>query len=195
MAGVLVSEEQEEQLKKLGVKDSKKHTPARRKELFGKIQGIATDFAIEIVTPEQIDAALNDPDNNLNWLEAIYIAKIINKLKPDKVYADCPSNNVEAFTNFVRKNLEDKDVELVVEHKADENYVSSSAASILAKVTRDREVSKLRKQYGDFGSGYPSDPRTKRFIEKDNSLPIFRKTWSTWKSVEAKKKQSSLSDF
>jgi ribonuclease HII len=40
------------------------------------------------------------------------------------------------------------------------------AASILAKVTREEEVEKIKERYtkyGDIGSGYPSDPKTKEF--------------------------------
>ena len=56
-----------------------------------------------------------------------------------------------------------------------------SAASIIAKVTRDKVISKLQKTY-DLGSGYPSDSRTIKFItnfyKKNNILPNFvRKSW------------------
>ena len=47
--------------------------------------------------------------------------------------------------------------ECVAEHKADENHPEVSAASIIAKVTRDRAVEQLSKDIGiDLGSGYPS---------------------------------------
>ena len=39
-----------------------------------------------------------------------------------------------------------------------------SAASIVAKVVRDREITKLAKKYGEIGSGYPSDPVTIRWL-------------------------------
>jgi len=53
---------------------------------------------------------------------------------------------------------------LILEHKADEKYPVVSAASIIAKCERDRLIEELRAKIGDFGSGYPSDPRTRSFL-------------------------------
>ena len=65
-----------------------------------------------------------------------------------------------------------------------------SAASMLAKVERDREVAILRREHGDFGSGYPSDPRTIEFLEEwmkgHSEAPSFaRLTWKTWNRIGA----------
>ncbi len=88
---------------------------------------------------------------------------------------------------------------MICEHKADVNHLSVSAASILAKVTREEEVEKLKKQYGDFGSGYPADPKVKEFLKtKGQELKhagIFRKTWSTWKELYPDNEQATLGDF
>ena len=85
------------------------------------------------------------------------------------------------------------------EHKADANYLSVGAASILAKVTRENEVKKIKEQYGKVGSGYPSDPMTKEFLAKrGNELKdsgIFRKSWSTWKKMFPGNGQKSLTEF
>jgi ribonuclease HII len=58
-----------------------------------------------------------------------------------------------------------------------------AAASIIAKTTRDGIVESLHNDYGDFGSGYPSDPKTKAYILEmlaKESLPcIVRKSWKT----------------
>jgi len=73
------------------------------------------------------------------------------------------------------------------EHKADVNYISAAAGSILAKVTREEEVGKIKKEFGNVGSGYPSDPNTKRFLREHGAKlkdsGIFRKTWATWKKL------------
>ena len=88
------------------------------------------------------------------------------------------------------------------EHKADVNHVSVSAASIIAKVVREEEVAKLKgkyKEYGDLGSGYPSDPATKEFLRKNGQKlkdsGIFRKSWVTWKQLFPEKSQMTLRDF
>ncbi len=197
MAGVTIDEKDEEQLVKLGVKDSKLLTPEKREELFSKIIAIVKDFKIEISPPSKIDAALNDPDLNLNWLEALESAKIINQLNPDKAILDCPSNNVEAYTTYVKKKLKSR-CKLVCEHKADEKYPVCSAASILAKVTRDKEIQKIRDKVGEnIGSGYPSDPTTKEFLAKNYSKhpEIFRKTWASYKKFVSDKGQKTLKNF
>jgi ribonuclease HII len=197
ICGVVIDEKDSDKLVKLGVKDSKLLTPQRREELFSKIISIIKDFKIEIVSPDKIDTVLNDPYLNLNWLEALVSAKIINQLKPDKVILDCPSPNLKAYSDYVRKEL-DKDCIIVAEHKADVNYPVVSAASILAKVTRDAEIEKIKKKIGvNFGSGYPADPVTKEFLKNNyNKHPeIFRKTWSSYKAVVAGRRQKSLGEF
>lgn len=195
MAGVVMEERDIHLLEEMGVKDSKKIAPAKREFLFDKIKEVAKDYVILKVSPEEIDEALASETMNLNWLEAVTSVKIINQMKPERAIVDCPSNNIEAYTEYMRSRLDDKSVELVVEHKADDTYVISGAASILAKVTRDREIEKLKAKYGDFGSGYPSDPKTKAFIEGNYQLPIFRRSWGTWKKVAEKQNQRALGDF
>jgi ribonuclease HII len=203
MAGVLIKDKDISKLKKLGVKDSKLLTKEKREELFDKIKKVVVDYKIENVSPEEIDHNLNDPNLNLNWLEANTSAKIVNSLKPSKVIADCPSVNVAAYHNyFVNKlDLELRDnSEIIVEHKADVNYVVVGAASILAKVTRDREVEELKKKFGvDFGSGYLSDEKTQIFLRENFDKKefgfMFRKTWKPYKDLVLKKGQRSLGDF
>lgn len=196
MCGVLIDEKKESELVELGVKDSKLLTPAQREAMFARIQEIVDNFEIIILSPKDIDDALNDPNLNLNWLEAETTAKILNKLKPDKSFIDCPSNNVPAYTEYLENILETK-TKLVVEHKADMKYPVAAAASILAKVTRDKEIEKLKKKYGNTGSGYPADPVTKEFLQQNwNKCPeIFRKTWASYKKVVAQKSQKGLGDF
>ena len=96
------------------------------------------------------------------------------------------------------KFVEKKNIEIILEHKADVNYPVVSAASILAKVTRDNEIEKLKTQIGiDFGSGYMSDPKTVEFLKNnfENYPELFRKSWFPYKELVNKKFQKSLSDF
>jgi len=184
VAGVAMDEKDLPKLKELGIKDSKLLTPKKREELFPKIQEL-TKYKIIIIEPQEIDDAVNSTTLNLNWLEAIKYAMVINALNPDKAYVDCPSINTKAFQEYMEKFLKTKP-ELIVENKADLNYPIVGAASILAKVTRDREIKKLRDKYGDFNSGYPSDPKTKDFLKKYHKKypEIFRKSWSSYKKLQ-----------
>ena len=198
IAGALINEENLNKLKRLGVKDSKLLSPKQREYMFDKIINTAKKHKAIIIQPEEIDSALKSESLNLNWLEAIKSADIINFLKPEKAIVDCPSNNITAYKDFLRKHLKDKKTELVVEHKADLNYIIVSAASIIAKVTRDNEIKKIQKKIKEpIGSGYPSDPVTINFLEKNynNYQGIFRKEWASWKKLNKKKKQKSLKDF
>ena len=198
IAGVSTEEKDLNRLKKFGIRDSKLLSPKQRENLFDKITNTARKYKIIIISPKEIDSALKSKNLNLNWLEAIKSAEIINFLKPEKAIVDCPSNNITAYKNFLRKHLKSKKTELVLEHKADLKYIIVSAASIVAKVTRDREIKKIQKKIKEpIGSGYPSDPVTINFLEKNyNNYPeIFRKEWASWKNLNKKKKQKTLKDF
>lgn len=198
MCGVLIEEKDEVKLKRLRVKDSKLLTKKQRENLFGKIKRAVKNHRIIIVEPAEIDSALKSDNLNLNWLEAEKSVEIINFLKPDKVIIDSPSNNVNKYKNYVKKRLLNKKIELIVEHKADVNYPVVSAASILAKVIRDREVEKIKKMVKvNFGSGYSSDPVTKKFVDEyhDKFPGIFRESWSTHKIAREMKNQRRLDDF
>lgn len=198
MCGVLVEGDEEAKLKSIGAKDSKLLTPRTRELLYGQIIKMVKAYEVIIVSAQEIDNALNDPNLNLNKLEALTSGKIINKLKPDKVLVDCPSNNTKAYAEELRGYIDDKGMKIVAEHKADVKYTVVSAASIIAKVTRDREIEKIKDSIGiDFGSGYPADEKTQLFLKKnwDKYPEIFRKTWSSYKRFAAEKKQKKLGEF
>ena len=122
--------------------------------------------------------------------------KLINKIKADKVILDCPSNNINAYKDYV-KSFVKKDIKIVAEHKADLNHTIVGAASILAKVTRDKIIEEIKKEVKyDFGSGYPSDPKTILFLKENwHKYDIFRKTWATYKKVAENKGQRKLEGF
>src|SRR3989344_2198887 len=197
LAGVSIEEDKITELKEMKVKDSKLLTPKKRQELYSKIIAVAKDYKIIIVEPKEIDEALESDSLNLNWLEAIKFAQIINYLKPDKAIVDCPSPNIKAYKEYLMVYLKDKNIDLICEHKADVNYPIVSAASILAKVTRDREVEKLKKKYGNIGSGYMADPITKKFFDEnfEKHPEIFRKTWMPYKNNVKNKSQKKLGEF
>ncbi len=198
MCGVLVEEKDEAKLKSIGAKDSKLLTPKTRELLFEQIASMVKQYEVVIISAGEVDDALRDPNLNLNKLEAVHSAKIINKLKPGKVLVDCPSNNTAAYADYLRSLLDNKKVKLVAEHKADVKYTVVSAASIIAKVTRDREIEKIKERIGiDFGSGYPSDEKTQLFLKKnwDKYPDIFRKTWASYKNVMKGKQQKKLGEF
>lgn len=191
MCGVVVDEEDIPKLAELGVKDSKLLTAKKREFLFEPIKKIVKAYKLIIIEPAEIDDAVNSDTTNLNFLEAMKTALILNELKPDKAIVDCPSNNIPAYKEYLQNLLTVK-MELVLEHNA-EKHLQVAAASILAKVTRDRIIVDLEKKYGKMGSGYPADPVTQAFLKKNaKKYPeIFRKSWATYKKIA----QQSLTDY
>jgi ribonuclease HII len=120
--------------------------------------------------------------------------KIPESQKKDLVIViDCPSNNPNSWIIILMKYIkpENQKIKIRAEHKADFHYPSVSAASIIAKTTRDAEIEKIKKEVGfDFGSGYPADPLTKKaLIEYGDILKkkrLIRESWQTWQTLEKK---------
>lgn len=194
VCGLMIDEKDIPKLKEIGVKDSKLLTPRARENMAEQLEKIA-EFRFQVITPKEIDEAMRSETSNLNWLEAVKIAMIINDLKPGKAILDCPSNNIEGYKKYLKVYLNDPKIELIADHKAESKYEVVAAASILAKVLRDKEVAAISAAIGiDFGSGYPADPRTQKFIEEhaDDHPTIFRHEWATMKRRKGVKK---LTDF
>lgn len=180
IAGVLVDEEGLKRLIGLGVKDSKKLSPSQRDGLYQGIIAFAITNIVKIQAKE-LDRLMGR--KGLNEIEASHFAKIIEETAPIKAYVDAADVSTGNFELMIRGHLKTMPA-LVVEHKADETYPVVSAASIVAKVERDREIKALHKIYGDFGSGYPSDPKTDEFLkkcfQKNRSFPeCVRRKWKT----------------
>jgi ribonuclease HII len=196
MAGVLIDESKLENLRNIGVKDSKLLSPLQRERLYDKIIEIVDGYEITITHADEVDKAVNSETSNLNWLEADKSIQIITKLNPEKAMLDCPSNNIKAYTDYINTKLTTK-TKVTCEHGADATYPEVSAASILAKVTRDTLIHEMKKEINiDFGSGYPSDPKTIKFLKENwNRYDFFRKSWSSWKKLAAAKKQKKLGEF
>lgn len=186
------------------MKDSKQLTQKRREFLEQKIKEKAETFEVVILHPIEIDGSEGNRIK-LNELEAIACAKIINKInkgfKKLKIVLDCPSVSLVKWADYLKTKIKDlSNLEISCEHKADKNHVSVSAASILAKCVREKEMKALREKYGEgLGSGYTSDPLTKKFLEKNHQKyendGIFRKTWITWKRLRVNLSQRKLGDF
>ena len=199
LCGLLVKEEDEKNLVRLKVKDSKLLTKKTREFLFDKIKDISYKYEIIAIYPDEIDHAVNNNDGlNLNRLEAVKTADIINLLKPDKAIIDAPSNNIRSYKQYLLNLIKNKKMEIILEHKADINFPIVSAASILAKVTRDSKIEEIKKKIKvDFGSGYMTDPKTIDFLEKyyEKYPDLFRKSWLPYQNILNKKFQKKLEDF
>ncbi len=204
LAGCLITEETEKEFRRLGVRDSKQLTKKRRAFLESVIKEKAEAFAIQTIPAVEIDGK-NKDGINLNDVEAQMAAAIVNEINSTlkesgkiKVVIDCPSTNRMKWRDTVRTGIENhSNLEILCEHKADRNHIAVSAASILAKEERERQMDILREKYGSsIGSGYSSDPKTAKFLKKNikklENKGIFRKTWKTWKKATSDSKQKKF---
>ncbi|MBW2988106.1 ribonuclease HII [Candidatus Woesearchaeota archaeon] len=195
IAGVGFNENNLSKLEKLGVCDSKLLTPKQRELLFDKILGLCSNHHIVMIECEQIDSRFAN-SKNLNTLEIEGFKEILKRLNPKRAYVDSVLRNAAKLKQELSKV---SNAELVVEHKADASYTVVGAASIIAKVLRDRKVKEIEKRLSiEVGSGYPSDPKTVRFLESqatNSPTPFVRQTWSSYKKIVAKRQQTKLSRF
>ncbi len=180
VAGVLFRAEALPWLVGIGVKDSKKLTANAREKLLEKILEIAEESYVKVISAAEIDALRKT--KNLNQIEAEEMAIIIRKALPDEVHLGSVDVDEKRFGASIMK-LSGIKQKIFSVHHAEDKYPDVAAASIVAKTTRDRAINELKKEYGDFGSGYPSDPKTKAFIRrtiaKGDLPPIIRASWKT----------------
>ncbi|MFY1645124.1 ribonuclease HII, partial [Methanoculleus bourgensis] len=153
------------------------------------------DFAISIVT---IDAAGIDEARSrmsMNECVAELHAEALMGLRPESAYVDACDVNAERYGRTVTDYL-DFPCDIISEHRADARYKIVGAASVVAKVTRDRAIKDLDEQYGNIGSGYPSDPVTIEFLrgyvrDYGNPPPCARRSWKTVTNLC----QTTIADF
>jgi len=188
--------EDDEPLRQMGVKDSKKLTPHSREAMFDRIVNVAK-YNIVVMSAEQIDEERKE--RSMNEIELKMFADSLKDMKVSRVYADCPDVNEVSFSSSLSSMI--GGVKVVGEHKADDKYPVVSAASIIAKVTRDRMLKEIADELGeDIGSGYPSDPVTVEFINKwikenGNPPPHTRRSWETVKRMMTVQRNRKLTDW
>lgn len=146
-----------------GINDSKKLSEKKREELFEIITRVAEDYAIFSVDERVID--------EINILNATYRAMngAVGALKGAPDYVIIDGNSIKGM---------EIPHETVV--KGDARSISVAAASILAKVARDRYITEMAKKYPEYGfekhKGYGTKAHTDALL-KHGICPIHRKTF------------------
>ncbi len=182
IAGISVSRERINILKELNVRDSKLLTPRRREMLYPEILKISERVFSVLIHPREIDSMLSSGKKSLNQLEAECMARIADALEASVVFVDAADTDECRFGETVKKNMSLKG-RVISRHHMDERNVVVSAASIVAKVERDLAISKLKQSLGDFGSGYPSDPRTRAYLLQTEGKEYINSIRLSWKTV------------
>ncbi|MHA1925190.1 MAG: ribonuclease HII [Candidatus Thorarchaeota archaeon] len=190
VAGVLIQESELKKLEASGVKDSKTLAPKRRSMLAEVITGLVDRIEIRTVTAAEIDR-LRGRGISLNEIEVQQFVSVLSALNPKTAFLDAVDVKAERFGNIIgdRSGLAAFGCRIVSEHKADSKFPIVSAASIIAKEERERIVSRLHQKYGDFGSGYPSDPKSIDFIRSlvgnGTEMPsIVRRSWESVRRLQ-----------
>jgi ribonuclease HII len=203
IAGVVIDKKDEKKLKAFGVRDSKELSPKKREELAPLIEKIAKSVIVLRVPACKIDS-YRAKKINLDRIEAMKMAEIIDMCNADKIFIDSLQSNPEKFKKIILSNLPNKKFEkfdLIVENYADETYTIVGAASIVAKVERDRAIEEIKRKEGiDFGVGYSHDNRTvdfvKKLIKERRELPNYvRQSWITTQLLKESSWQRRIKDF
>jgi ribonuclease HII len=202
VAGVASTPGVFEDLARLGVRDSKLLSPSRRLSLYKSIISQSAVVVVVYIPPIRLDR------ENLNTLEEKAVVRILS------VVSRAISENVSEISVFIdeikgrRANIENsirglfqRPVNVIMEPHADSKYTPVAAASIVAKVSRDLNLKTLRSLLGDFGSGYITDPSTKRWVldyyASHREPPLFiRRSWRALRDLAplwytTKKRRSS----
>jgi ribonuclease HII len=198
----LVAISDEHILDNIALKDSKLCTPSQRKQFKTQINQIADKIKTLTISASDIDTMRKTM--TLNQLEVYSFSKLVSTVKPDICYVDSADVNANRFARDIKKNL-DYSPEIISRHKADTLYTIVSAASIIAKTTRDAEVSAIEQELKKtlslpLGSGYPADPITQKFLktwlQEFGTLPPYvRLSWKTAQNLLAQHQTKSLDDF
>lgn len=197
MGGFCLEESRLEELVALGAKDSKALSPNAREKVFASLDTVGTPSHV-VLSPRTVDRAV--ARGRLNDLEAEAFARLIRELGPDVAYVDACDPNERRFGRRVAR-LAGGSTRVISRHHADRDLTVVGAASIVAKVRRDRAIARLREELGaEIGSGYPSDHRTIEFVRDYFALgggapSWLRGSWATMQRVKPTRPARTLDAF
>lgn len=205
---VLCTQQQIDILKINKIDDSKKLSKEKRQNLYPIIKKNCINFKVSSIPVDVIDKNLTKyPKKTLNELEMELMRDLIISMEPDEIYIDAIGSNTQKFAKTMDEMLKEKidfKAKIIAKHKADSIFTVVGAASILAKVDRDRSIENYQNiysEFGDIGSGYTSDKKTinflRSYVKKNGKLPpIARKSWKTSDNIlDDILRQKKITDF
>ena len=174
----------DEKMVKHNFQDSKQMSKEARKLLFDRMIKVSElGYAVRVLHANEISGnMLRCQPYNLNAMSHDAAMQMISALLEQgvdlkKVYIDTVGLP-DAYKAKLDRVFYGKGIEFVVEKKADSKFATCSAASILAKVLRDEltdewvfsEGQSYEPVVKEYGSGYPSDPKCKKWMEQNSEL-------------------------
>jgi ribonuclease HII len=197
VGGFLVDSDRLDELVASGARDSKQLSPEERERIRLELPRLGECDAV-VLPPREIDQYV--ARGHLNQLEARAFGTLVQRFRPEEVHADACDPVAHRFAQQIARWAR-HDCRILARHHADRDDPIVGAASIVAKVRRDRSIRLLCRQLGvDVGSGYPSDPHTIEFLQSRLATePIVpgwvRSSWSTMQRVKAERPASTLDAF
>lgn len=147
--------------------DSKQMTEKAREELRPIIEKEAVAWAVEAVSPEEIDKL------NILWASVTGMQRAVLKLNPAPQFLLVDGNKFRPFGPYGFNDYK------TVVH-GDATFASIAAASVLAKTYRDDEMRRLAQLYPEYGwernMGYPT-PEHIEAIRRNGLTPLHRKSF------------------
>ncbi len=181
-----ISADRIEELRAAGARDSKALSPAARAACYARLRALGTARSIAL-DAGAVDRAV--ARHRLNDLEAAAFGRLLGGLRPDEARVDACDANPARFAERVRRAGGLRGA-VVARHHADRDDPVVGAASIVAKVRRDRAIARLAGHLGvPVGSGYPSDRVTVEFVRgwlaaHPEPPPWLRRSWATMGRVK-----------
>lgn len=167
-----------------GVDDSKALTPATRETLYDAL--VADDdlsCLVRVLPAWELDRRMRQ-GTSLTEIEIDAFLQVLEALDAPEAIVDALDSRPDRLGARLTRALEGF-CQVTAKIGADASDPLVGAASILAKVTRDRAMTIVEAEIGQpVGSGYPSDPATRGFLEAwrtehTHPPPHTRTTWST----------------
>ena len=197
VGGFCCVEERVPEVVAAGARDSKLLSPGRRATVYRELGGLGETRSIALA-PRTIDRYV--ARRGLNELELRAFATLVRAARPDVVYADACDPDAERFGRRLAA-LAGTGARIVSRHRADRDVPVVGAASVVAKVRRDAAIARLAARTGEaLGSGYPSDPDTRRCVERHardgGSVPAWmRRSWETVQRVKRERPARTLEQY
>lgn len=161
VGGFLVDPGRLDEVKAAGARDSKALTVSRREEVHRAIGQVGRRVSV-LLPPEEVDRSVRD--HGLNSLEARAFARLVRRCRPSRVFVDACDPVAARFGAKVAA-LSGHIAPVDARHHADRDLPIVGAASIVAKVRRDREIARLQARAGvELGCGYPHDATTVDYV-------------------------------
>ena len=194
------------------VADSKELGESTRESIASELhESRAVAVGVGVISTDEID----DPETDMNGLTVAAQVRALTEVASDgdRAIVDAGDVSESRFARRVADGVADGGAEtdgdsesgvaidVTAEHGADESNRLVGAASVVAKVERDRRIAAIAEKYdSEIGSGYPSDPTTRAFladfVDQHGDLPgCARQSWATAEDVLAAAEQSDLTEF